>query len=302
LSNFDLSAFPDLQSIVNHDPTKDFFELKDAVRNCCTNGTFSALAAIHLRNFLQSDKANQKSILDRFSSDKFLGVMNNGHWDIIDNDRIIAVAKRAPRIELEKLRHVAISSTNMLIGFFGTGSAQVNIFKKRGKPCGDVFLADEEVELAESFIAQPGDTVSIQRGISTAEVSLKSGNLRMLQIASTDRIPISWYFNRETKKSDYAISSSAEATHKEFLLDLLGYLAPHSQMPDKAQRLTGVITKLISSDPRHFVRWKAAKAATLIDREFTRSVLESLKEDKHPHVASAAARTLQNLADSANSK
>lgn len=302
MSNFDLAAFPDLENIVHYRKGRDFFSLKESVKNCCSNNTFSDLAALHLRRFLSSEKTCQKSVLEKLSSDKFLGVMNNGNWDIVDNENIIAVVKRVPTVELDQLRHVAISSTDILIGFFGTGTAKVNIFRKIGDACCDIFKAEEKIELSESFVAEPGDIISIQRDVATAELTLLTGELRMLQVASTSRSPITWYFNRQTNKSEYAVSSSADATHLEFLLDLIGYLSDQGQVPDKMERISKVIDRLTSSEPRHFVRWKAAKASALVSRQFAISTLENLKSDRHPHVASAAARSIQNLVDGSHSE
>jgi hypothetical protein len=95
-----------------------------------------------------------------------------------------------------------------------------------------------------------------------------------------------WYFDRETLAPTTIGSTDRSASRLAAACKLIAALGDAESAPlDGVARLT--------THPDHFVRWSAISSIARLDPAARRPLLERALSDPHPHVRSAARRTLE---------
>ena len=103
-----------------------------------------------------------------------------------------------------------------------------------------------------------------------------------------ERIPLRWRFDADSMRSVRAVATDSESHRYIFAMNIF----------EKFNYTEGieVIINIFQSSPDHFVRWEAAKTILKLDTSLGIDLLKTAaSNDSHPHVRTAAKKTLKNL-------
>lgn len=136
----------------------------------------------------------------------------------------------------------------------------------------------------QSFVARGGDIVQLdaKRMVFDPQVKEPTAAIR-LYTSTLD--PLQWAFDRSTLQPIQAISSAEVNTELVVVAQVLAML--------KDKRSLDLLHRLAKEHHHHHVRWESVKAIAQIDFEAGLQAVKNALSDLHPHVVSAAQRTLQ---------
>jgi len=98
--------------------------------------------------------------------------------------------------------------------------------------------------------------------------------------------PLEWLFSKETLRAWQANDAYLRFTQLRVAADVLGKLAHHTSLGP---------LKSLCDHPHHAVRWSAIQNLARVNRSEAIQRLERAANDPHPHVRSAALKTLERL-------
>jgi HEAT repeats len=152
------------------------------------------------------------------------------------------------------------------------------------EPINSVVSLDHELKLVESGILNPGDVLMRNGLCEVVDYEPIEAAVTFVRLFSANTGSVQWAFERETLRPWGATAADPRSSHLVSITNLAGQLGQ-----------TDVIETLASLAVRHddhFVRWSAVKNLCLVDRSAGLAAVEKAITDPHPHVRTAAVRTL----------
>lgn len=132
----------------------------------------------------------------------------------------------------------------------------------------------------------PGEPIKIDSDVHAYDFRA-SQSVPMLKFMSTAVRTLEWLFSADTLAAWQANDAYLPFTQLRVAADVLGKFAHQSSLEPLKQ---------LSEHPHHAVRWSAIQNLARVNRSEAIARLQRAVADPHPHIRSAAAKTLDRLA------
>ncbi|MEQ1565949.1 MAG: hypothetical protein ABMA64_09955 [Myxococcota bacterium] len=230
----------------------------------------------------------------RSSTERFGGSTSELDWLLLRTPRFSLGLRTTPRqaetfagLNLPRPLLVALPN-DVMMGFVGHGTAEVELFRSAFPRDQDVFRTDHHLERLGCREVRDGSILELRAGDDVARFTRTDERLAVLELAILAPRRLVWNYDPDTLQARHAASASVEATRTEFAIELFERFAYIEAVPN--------LLALGRSSPQHWVRWRALTAALKLDlRQSLGSLRAATQDDPHPHVRNAARATLDNL-------
>ncbi|WP_437543674.1 HEAT repeat domain-containing protein [Sorangium sp. So ce367] len=176
--------------------------------------------------------------------------------------------------------------THLLVGVLG-GAMLIDLYEVRQLERKDVLDRSARLERRGARVFASGSYFEQRPTQDVLDVREVTTGVVLVEFALRAQDPLVWHFDRTTMLACNVSSSDVHATRQQFCAAILRRLCGAGAAPD--------LRWLAVRSPSHFVRWTALKHLIEVDLVEALPVLRATTDDPHPHVRSAALRTLENL-------
>ncbi|WP_224247389.1 HEAT repeat domain-containing protein [Hyalangium gracile] len=177
---------------------------------------------------------------------------------------------------------------HLLVGAMGPAPLEVERHTEEPVARDDVFDPGRRLLPEASRTLLRGDVLVLAAGrdvcvprptAPTVIVSVSAGPVR----------PLRWFYDGTTCRAVRAVAGDPTASRLELTAELLAELGGAAAAPTLIQ---------LTEHPAHHVRWSALRALSRVDTGAAQDRLQLAADDPHPHIRTAARRTLARLAES----
>lgn len=181
---------------------------------------------------------------------------------------------------------MAAFENNVMYCNLGPGSLSVAIYEVPNDQMNHVFDRTLRPQLSRTFVQEKGEVISLRAGRDVLQLTGGTGKSYQIFFISKAVDSLIWFYDETSLLPTYCTASSNRASRIQSALHTLVRLGSKKAIPQ-------IQATFQSAD--HFVRWSAVRAALALDEVAGRELLGLALCDPHPHVRTAAERTVTSL-------
>jgi hypothetical protein len=177
-------------------------------------------------------------------------------------------------------------SENQLIGGAGQTPLVFRLFEQPNPYPIEVLDRNRPIAERETLTLYPKQVCRMSAPSDTYVLQPPKSTGALVIVSSCTKVPIRWRYNVDTLCPDEAISTDPVSSRIEYSVWALSELGNEDSI--------SVLTSL-TGHRDHFVRWGAVKALVRLSPDVAGTFLRRATSDTHPHVRSAAMRSIDAI-------
>ncbi len=180
--------------------------------------------------------------------------------------------------------HLATSPNHHLIGVIGPDSVSLDLHQVPESHQNEVFSKTETLEYIGAFSIKPGCSFFIRADQDVVNLSRSDTPTVALVLSTHPLKTLTWLYAPASLQAQQSVAANPAHSRAE-IAGLI--LAKMRYLPG-----TETLTRL-TSHPAHFVRWSSIASLSLLNQKKAKQALLAAVHDSHPHVRTAAIKTLE---------